>query len=108
MKNLFCIIILILSSQNIFAQNDSIDKTQRLEYYLLQGDYVVHYFVDIKSDTMFYDLSLSNGNTLTAKGELINKKGKIIFLKEGQCVDSKGNIDECADIRKKINNKISK
>ena len=111
MKKLL-IICLIIISPKIFAQEDSadgtIEKNQRLEYYAFEGEYIIHYFVDIKSDTMWYDLSLKNGNTITYNGQVISEEGKIIFLKEGECVDSKGNIDKCTKIRKKINKKISK
>jgi hypothetical protein len=111
MKTLL-IIFLIIIAHKLFAQDDSpdslVEKYQRLDYYALEGDYIIHYFVDIKSDTLLYDLSLKNGNTITFKGEVISRNGKIIFLKEGECVDSKGNIGKCNKIRKKLNSKISK
>lgn len=104
MKILFTLLMLVLL-QCSFAQDEiscGNEGNSKHDYYVMEGDYIIHYYTEVKSDTIFNNMALRKGNVLTSSAELVDKKGKIIFLNEGECVDSKGNISDCAKLKKKL------
>jgi hypothetical protein len=108
MNKIFLLIftVSITITGSVSAQNTDIvlsgEDNAKYDFYMMQGDYIVHYTTPNKADTMLYDISFKNGNTITSKAELMNKKGGVIFLKDEQCVDSKGNIADCDHLRKRL------
>ena len=104
MKKAF--ILFILCAVQCFSQDADtllrVEENMKFDFYQMQNEYIIHYFAEIKGDTLMNDISLRNGSTITSKAELVNKNGKIIFLINGQCVDSKGNIADCKELRKRL------
>ena len=99
------LILLLIGTASAFAQNPVIasknEGSSKYNYYMMQGDYIIFYSLN-KPDTILDGISFKNGNTITSKAELMNKKGNVIFLKDGECVDSKGNITNCDHLVKKL------
>jgi uncharacterized protein DUF6799 len=108
MKNITLTLLAVLISGCLFAQaQDSVKKDHYIKYgyYMMHPDYVIHYLASKKADTLFADVSLPNGQTLTSRGELLEKKGKKIFLKEGECLNANGNADDCDKLKKRLEKK---
>lgn len=78
------------------------------DYYSRVGEYVIHYHIEVKADTVLMDIPLTEKKTITSRAELVNKKGKIIFLDEGQCIDSKGSFVDCNEVRRKLRARTEK
>ncbi len=111
MRKILFILVLLTAVTTGFAQNDSSATTTiktKYDYYEMRGEYMVHYFVEVKSDTIYNDIPLRK-NVLTSKAELTDKKGNIKkFLNEGECVDAKGKITDCTKLQKKIEDELAK
>jgi hypothetical protein len=108
MKNIIFTLFAVFITSCLFGQvQDSVKKDHYIKYgyYMMHPDYVIHYLASKRSDTLFADVSLPNGQTLTARGELLEKKGKKIFLKEGECLNANGNTEDCDKLKKKLEKK---
>jgi hypothetical protein len=95
-------------AQDEKESSETNEKLSKYGYYMMQEDYLIHYQAEGKADTMTADISLRNGKTLSYKGEIFEKNGTRVFLKEGQCVNINGNIDECDKLKQKLEKKAEK
>jgi hypothetical protein len=110
-KILFTFLLLTAVSRG-FSQDEDSSSTSAIQtkydYYEMRGEYMVHYFVEVKSDTLYNDIPLRK-NVLTSKAELTDKKGKIKrFLNEGECVDANGKIIDCTKLQKRLEDELAK
>ncbi|MEO5571622.1 MAG: DUF6799 domain-containing protein [Bacteroidia bacterium] len=113
MKTIILISLAVIITSCSYAQqtiDDSVsfDKGAKFGYYMMQPDYVIYCHENGKTDTLLADVSLRSGKMLTYRGELIEKNAKKIFLKEGECVNANGIIEDCAKLKKKLEKKTEK
>lgn len=83
---------------------DSI-PSEKSDYYVMEGEYMIHYTIEIKADTLFNDVPLKKGKRLTSRSEILDKRGRIKYLNEGDCVDHKGNVKDCDTLRENLEEK---
>lgn len=113
MRKIIYTLFAVVVTSGVFAQSDknsseSNEKLSKYGFYMMKEDYLIHYNADGNMDTLTASIVLRNGKTLTSIGELFGKNGTRVFLKEGQCVNANGNIDDCEKLKQKMFKKMEK
>lgn len=101
------LLAMAIVSQTLAQQTlaEPLQQNSKHDYYVMEGEYMIHYYIEIKSDTVFGNMPLRKGKTLTTRAELLNKKGKKVYLNEGDCVDYYGNIEDCEKLKRELRDK---